>query len=89
MSALLEYILIFILIYFIFKGLLRLFVPMMAKKMMDKAAKNFEEQFNKPYYKEKPKTKEGETYIEKKPQETKKTSKSDLDGEYVDYEEVD
>ena len=89
MGAILEYILIFILIYYIFKALLRIFAPMMAKKMMDKAAKNFEEQFNNPYYKEKPKTKEGETYIEKKPQENKKTPKSNLDGEYVDYEEVD
>ncbi len=89
MGALLKYILIFILIYYIFKALLRFFVPMMAKKMMDKAAKNFEEQFNNPYYKEKPKTKEGETSIEKKPQEAQKKPKSDLDGEYVDYEEVD
>jgi len=89
MGAILEYILIFILIYYILKALLRLFAPMLAKKMMDKASKNFEEQFNNPYYKEKPKSKEGETFIEKKPQEKKQTPKSNLDGEYVDYEEVD
>ena len=68
---------------------MRLVAPLMARKMMEKAAKNFENQFNNPYYKERPKTKEGETYIEKTPKEKKPSRSSDQEGEFIDYEEVD
>ncbi len=79
------YILIF---YFVAKIIMRFLAPLMARKMMEKAAKNFEEQFNNPYYKEKPDVKEGETIIEKKGQE-KTTPRTKGSGEYVDYEEID
>ncbi len=79
------YILVF---YYIFKIIMRLAAPFMAKKMMEKASKNFENQFNNPYYKERPKTKEGETYIEKKPEE-KNASTRNNEGEFIDYEEID
>jgi len=65
-----------------------MFAPMMAKKMMEKATKNFEDQFNNPYYRERPQTKEGEILIEKKPKENPKKDHSQT-GEYVDYEEID
>lgn len=65
---------------------MRLLAPFMARKMMEKAAENFEQQFNNPYYK-KDKVKEGETFIEKKPQET--SLPDDDEGEFTDYEEVD
>jgi len=84
----LKTILIFIIIYYIFKFVMRLAAPYLAKKMMEKAAGNFENQFNNPYYKEKPQTKEGETYIEKKPADTQPKNKGN-EGEYVDYEEID
>jgi len=84
----LRIILIFILIYYIFKVIMRIFAPIMAKKMMEKAAKTFEDQFNNPYYKEHPVTKEGETRIEKKPKESTPKNNSQS-GEYVDYEEID
>ncbi|HFX17954.1 MAG TPA: DUF4834 family protein [Flavobacteriales bacterium] len=80
------YILVF---YYIFKIIMRLAAPFMAKKMMEKASKNFESQFNNPYYKERPKTKEGETYIEKTPQEKLSKDQGDDSGEFVDYEEID
>ncbi len=82
-------ILIFIFIYYIVKILMRMFAPLLAKKMMDKAAQNFENQFNNPYYKERPQAKEGETYIEKKPEETSSASHKKEKGEYVDFEELD
>ena len=75
-------------VYYIFKYIMRLAAPHIAKKMMDKAAENFESQFNNPYYKEEPVTKEGETYIEKRPKDSKPNTKRD-EGEYVDYEEID
>jgi hypothetical protein len=80
------YILVF---YYIFKIIMRLAAPFMAKKMMEKASKNFESQFNNPYYKDKPKTKEGETYIEKAPKEKKSSNTDQETGEFVDYEEID
>jgi len=67
---------------------MRLLAPFLAKKMMEKAHQNFENQFNNPYYKEKPKTKEGETIIDKKPND-QPTSSIKNEGEYIDYEEVD
>jgi hypothetical protein len=66
---------------------MRLAAPYIAKKMMDKAAGNFNDQFNNPYYKEKPETKEGETYIEKAPTDVKPKQKNE--GEYIDFEEID
>lgn len=83
-----KFLLIILVIYLVFKILGRVLAPMLARKMMEKAAKNFENQFNNPYYKEHPETKEGETYIEKKPEDTPKKPSNDS-GDYVDYEEVD
>ena len=83
-----KFILIVLIIYLAFRIFGRVFAPMLAKKMMKKAAENFEKQFNNPYYKEHPETEEGETYIEKKPGESKRNGSKDS-GEYVDYEEVD
>ncbi len=67
---------------------MRLLAPYMAQKMMEKAARNFENQFKNPYYKEKPVAKEGETIIEKKPNENTSVSNKN-EGDYIDYEEVD
>jgi len=84
----LKVILIFIIVYYVFKLAMRLLAPYLAKKMMDKAAQNFENQFNNPYYRDKPAAKEGETIIEKKPEEKTSISKEN-EGDYVDYEEID
>ncbi len=86
--GILKTIIIILVVYYIFKIVMRLLAPMMAKKMMEKASQNFENQFNNPYYKERPKTKAGETYIEKKPSEKSNSSQYD-EGEFVDFEEVD
>ncbi len=84
----LRIILYFLIFYYVAKFVMRLLAPIMAKKMMDKAAQNFEKQFNNPYYKENKKVKEGETIIEKTG-ETSLDTKKNEGGEYVDYEEVD
>ena len=86
--GILRILLIFILVYYAVKLILRLLAPLMAKKIMEKAVKNFEDQFNNPYYKERPATKEGETRIEKKPDESS-PRKDNQAGEYIDYEEID
>jgi len=84
----LRVILIIIVVYYIIKLIMRLLAPVMARKIMEKAAKNFEDQFNNPYYKKRPATKEGETFIEKKPDESG-SPKGSQAGEYIDYEEID
>ncbi len=88
--GLLKTIAFIIIFYYAFKFIMRLLAPRLAKKMMEKAAKNFEEQFNNPYYREEqPDRKKGETYIEKKPVDKPKTKTKNKEGDYVDFEEID
>lgn len=80
--GLLKTLLIFILVYSIFKYLMRLFAPFILKSIAKKAEAHFRNQSTpKP-----PTQKEGEISIDKMP--TPKTS-NDSVGEYVDYEEVE
>ncbi|MDA9335663.1 DUF4834 family protein [Flavobacteriaceae bacterium] len=75
-------ILIFVLVYTIFKYLMRLFAPYIVKSIAKKAEAHFRNQSApKP-----PTQKEGEISIDKIP--NSKTSNKDV-GEYVDYEEVE
>jgi len=75
-------ILIFVLVYTIFKYLIRLFAPYIVKSIAKKAETHFRNQSApKP-----PTQKEGEISIDKIP--NSKTSNKDV-GEYVDYEEVE
>ena len=75
-------ILIFVLVYTIFKYLIRLFAPYIVKSIAKKAEAHFRNQSApKP-----PTQKEGEISIDKIP--NSKTSNKDV-GEYVDYEEVE
>lgn len=78
-------ILIIIFIYYAFKFLARLFAPFLMKKMADKLQKKAEEQFGGQ--KRESSIKEGETIIDKKPQNTNRTN--DSVGDYVDFEEID
>ena len=86
---LLKVIVIIIVIYYVLKIVMRLLAPFLAQKMIEKAAENFEKQFNNPYYNKRPETKEGETYIDKKPQEPPSYLPNDDEGEFTDYEEID
>ena len=80
--GLLKTLLIFVLVYTIFKYLMRLFAPFIVKSIAKKAEAHFRNQSApKP-----PTQKEGEITIDKMP--NSKTSNNDV-GEYVDYEEVE
>ena len=73
--------------YYIFRFLARLFLPMLVKKAVEKAAENFQQrqygQYNNPNPQHAPENITVDTSKAAKPRETKKV------GEYVDYEELD
>jgi hypothetical protein len=80
--GLLRTLLIFVLVYTIFKYLLRLFAPLIVKSIAKKAEAHFRNQSApKP-----PTQKEGEISVDKMPNSN--SSNNDV-GEYVDYEEVE
>lgn len=89
--GLLRTILIILLFYFGFKILARLFAPLLVRFVAKKAEQKFGEQFggfqNPTQQRAAQKQKEGETVIDKMPNQNKKSN--DKVGEYVDYEEVD
>lgn len=76
---------IFLLVYYAFKFLAKLFAPYLMKKVVNKMQQKAE-QFNNQ---QQPNTnvKDGETIIDKKP--TSNPQSKNSVGEYVDYEEVD
>lgn len=86
--ALIRTILIFILIYYIFRIITRFLLPFFAKRWVKKAQDNFQRQqgYVDP---EEAKQREGEVNVEAKsdPTNTQNNSKSDL-GDYVDFEEI-
>ena len=80
--GLLKTLLIFVLVYSVFKYLMRLFAPFIVKSIAKKAEANFINQSTpKP-----PTEKEGEISIDKMP--NSKTSNNNV-GEYVEYEDVE
>jgi hypothetical protein len=79
------YILMF---YYVFKFLAKLFLPLIVKKVVQKAGENFQQQqqYGQNNSWEKTRTKDEINYNTanvKNPKETKKV------GDYVDYEEID
>jgi len=84
LMGLLRTILIFLIVYYSFRFLARIFAPILLKKvvgnMQEKAQRNYKQTHN-------PSTKEGETIIDKKP--NSKTQGNNSVGEYVDFEEID
>ncbi len=89
--GLLKTVLIILLFYFGFKILARLFAPLLLRFVAKKAEQKFGDQFggfkNQANQKQQQKQKEGETVIDKMPNQNK--TSSDKVGEYIDYEEVD
>ncbi|WP_166638163.1 DUF4834 family protein [Flavobacterium chryseum] len=75
--------------YFIFKFLARIFLPVLVKKVVEKAGENFsrQQQYAQDNSWQKARTNNDEIIINtanaKNPRETKKI------GDYVDYEEID
>ncbi|WP_367754434.1 DUF4834 family protein [Flavobacterium sp. WC2421] len=74
--------------YYIFKFLAKLFLPLLVKKVVEKAGQNFQQEQQRSQgtsWNQSPTNDEViyDTKNEKNPRETKKV------GEYVDYEEID
>lgn len=85
-SGTIETIFYIIVFYYVFKFLARLFLPLLVKKVVEKAGQNFQQQYN--YQNQNTQTQNKDEIIydsvkTTKPRETKKV------GEYVDYEEID
>jgi len=76
-SNLIEDIVVILIIYYVIKFLARLFLPVLAKKVVDKASQQFQQQQQQQQQRnQNPQQPE-------KPRETKKV------GDYIDYEEID
>jgi hypothetical protein len=74
--------------YYIFKFLARLFLPLLVKKVVEKAGQNFQQQQQQTQNTTWKKTPNNDEIIintanDKNPRETKKV------GDYVDYEEIE
>jgi hypothetical protein len=83
--GLLKTIFFIVLFYYGFKFLARLFAPFLVKKAAETMQKKAEQQFGGQQPKNS--VKEGETIIDKAPQNTKQSKNSV--GDYVDFEEID
>ena len=82
--GLLNTIFIIMLIYYALKFIGRYLIPIFFQKI----ARNMEEKIRKQQgFQNYNTTKEGETTIDKKPNDQKGSNKND--GEYIDYEEID
>ena len=78
----------FLMFYYVFKFLARLFLPLLVKKVVEKAGENFQKQQHDSQDNSWNKTPNNDEVIYKTPnannsRETKKV------GDYVDYEEID
>ena len=80
-------ILIIMMIWYGVKILSKLFAPYLMRFVVKKAEQKFGQQFNQQQNRQKSQQKEGETTINKAPEQTKTSNKNV--GEYVDYEEID
>jgi hypothetical protein len=78
LSTLIRDIFILFIIYYAIKLLARLFLPVLAKKVVEKASEQFQQQQNQQQN-----TTTNQQAKTDKPRETKKV------GEYIDYEEVE
>ena len=84
------YLIFIIIFYYVWKILFRLFFPLVAKKVVNKAQQNMEDRMRQAYeqqggsYAEQ----EGDVIIQKGAEKKKGGNVSDSDGEYVEFEEI-
>ncbi|NAS30121.1 DUF4834 family protein [Flavobacteriaceae bacterium R38] len=78
-----------VLVYYLFKILGRIFGPMLFGYATRKAGERFNEKFgqNQQQYARKKTFREGETVIDKQPENQSKSNNNV--GEYIDFEEID
>ena len=74
-------------IYYIIKFLSRLFLPLLVKKVVEKAGQNFSQQFNSQNNQNYQSQNRDEIIYDT--QKTTKPRSTKIVGEYVDYEEID
>ena len=91
MTGVIKTILFLVVIYYVWKLLFRLFFPIVAKKVVNKAQQNMEDRMRQAYEQQNGQsyaTQEGEVIIQKGAEKPRKGGVSDSDGEYVEFEEV-
>ena len=82
-SGFIETICYILMFYYVFKFLARLLLPIMVKKVVEKAGQNFQQQYQNQQNPNNQEEKVSNTSTGSKPRETKKV------GEYVDFEEIE
>ena len=82
-SGFIETICYILMFYYVFKFLARLLLPLMVKKVVEKAGQNFQQQYQNQQNPNNQEEKVSNTSTSSKPRETKKV------GEYVDFEEIE
>ncbi|MEO9076170.1 MAG: DUF4834 family protein [Gelidibacter sp.] len=86
-TGFLRTILIILLVYYGVKILMRIFAPYFVRYMSKKMQERFSGQFQQQPRPDVNRHKEGETVIDKMPQQHRTSDKKV--GEYIDYEEID
>ncbi|MGJ8594035.1 MAG: DUF4834 family protein [Aquaticitalea sp.] len=86
-TGFLRTILIILLVWYGVKILMRLFAPYLVKYMSKKMQERFGQQFEQSQQNTRNRPAEGETVIDKMPNQQKSSDKKV--GEYIDYEEID
>jgi hypothetical protein len=86
-TGFLRTILIILLVWYGMKILMRLFAPYLVKYMSKKMQERFGQQFQEQQQPSQNRPNEGETVIDKMPNQQKSSDKKE--GEYIDYEEID
>ena len=91
MTGVLKTILFLVVIYYLWKLLFRLFFPVVAAKVVNKAQQNMEDRMKQAYERQQGYSSsehEEDVIIQKGAEKKKKGSVSDSEGEYVAFEEV-
>lgn len=87
LTGFLRTILIVLLVYYGVKILTRIFAPYFVRYMSNKVQERFGGQYQHQQQPDRNRPKEGETVIDKMPQQQQSSNKKI--GEYIDYEEID
>ena len=91
MTGVFKTILFLVVLYYAWKLLFRLFFPVIAKKVVNKAQQNMEDRMRQAYEQQHGRSytdQEGDIIIQKGAERRKSGSVSDIDGEYVEFEEI-
>jgi len=84
LSGFIKTVFIILLVWYVFKLLLRVFAPYLIKKMMQKASTNFRKNYEQQFQ-----TKQDKHTQKNKYSSDKKYDSNKRIGEYIDYEEID